>query len=66
MGGKAPRMARRSIRSKGTVMTKLKGPKKPKTEFTVKRIERKKTRHLTGSALVEAMAKIAASKRTHA
>lgn len=47
-------------------MTKLKGPKKPKTEFTVKRIERKKTRHLTGSALVEAMAKIAASKRTHA
>ena len=56
-------MARRSIRSKGTVMAKTKGHKKPKTEFSVKRIERKKTRHLTGSALVEAMAKIAASKR---
>ncbi len=27
-------------------MTKKKGPKKPKTEFMVKRIERKKTRHL--------------------
>lgn len=27
-------------------MTKKKGPKKAKTEFTVKRIERKKTRHL--------------------
>ncbi len=44
-------------------MTKMKGPKKPKTEFSVKRIERKKTRHLTGSALVEAMAKIAAAKK---
>lgn len=44
-------------------MTKQKGPKKPKMEFTVKRIERKKTRHLTGSALVEAMAKIAEAKR---
>jgi hypothetical protein len=41
-------------------MTKKKGPKKAKTEFTVKRIERKKTRHLKGSALVEAMAKMAA------
>jgi hypothetical protein len=28
------------------MMTKKKGPKKAKTEFTVKRIERKKTRHL--------------------
>jgi len=27
-------------------MTKKKGPKKAKLEFTVKRIERKKTRHL--------------------
>lgn len=44
-------------------MTKQKGRKKPKTEFTVKRIERKKTRHLTGSALVEMIAKIAAAKR---
>jgi hypothetical protein len=44
-------------------MAKSKGPKKPKTEFSVKRIERKQTRHLTGSALVEAMAKIAAAKR---
>ncbi|HUO58403.1 MAG TPA: hypothetical protein VMV05_09550 [bacterium] len=43
-------------------MTKLKGRKKAKTEFSVKRIERKQTRHLTGSALVEAMAKIAATK----
>ena len=41
-------------------MTKQKGPKKAKTEFTVKRIQRKKTRHLKGSALVEAMAKMAA------
>ncbi len=44
-------------------MTKQKGRKKPKTEFSVKRIERKKTRHLTGSALVEAMAKIAQAGR---
>jgi len=41
-------------------MTKKKGPKKAKTEFSVKRIERKQTRHLTGSALTEAMAKLAA------
>jgi hypothetical protein len=27
-------------------MAKTKGPKKPKTEFSVKRIERKQTRHL--------------------
>ena len=27
-------------------MTKKKGPKKAKTEFSVKRIERKQTRHL--------------------
>jgi hypothetical protein len=27
-------------------MTKKKGSKKPKTEFMVKRMERKKTRHL--------------------
>ena len=31
-------------------MTKKKGPKKAKTEFTVKRIERKKTRHLKNVA----------------
>ncbi len=31
-------------------MTKKKGPKKAKTEFTVKRIERKKTRHLKTNA----------------
>ena len=44
-------------------MAKQKGSKKPKTEFSVKRIERKKTRHLTGSALVEMVAKIEAAKR---
>ena len=44
-------------------MTKQKGRKKPKMEFTVKRIERKKTRHLTGSTLVEAIAKIEETKR---
>ena len=44
-------------------MTKQKGPKKPKFEFTVKRMERKKTRHLTGAALAEAQTKIAASKK---
>ncbi len=43
-------------------MTKKKGPKKPKTTFSVKRIERKQTRHLTGSALVEYMAKSMAPK----
>ena len=43
-------------------MTKKKGPKKAKTQFTVQRIERKKTRHLTGSALAEAMAKIDAGR----
>jgi hypothetical protein len=32
-------------------MTKKKGPKKPKTEFMVKRIERKKTRHLKSAAV---------------
>ena len=44
-------------------MTKQKGPKKAKTESSVKRIERKQTRHLTGSALVEAVAKFEAAKR---
>jgi hypothetical protein len=44
-------------------MTKQKGPKRAKTEFSVKRIEHKKTRHLTGSALVEAIAKIEGAKR---
>ena len=44
-------------------MTKQKGPKKAKMEFTVKRIERKKTRHLTGPALAEAQARIAAAKQ---
>jgi hypothetical protein len=45
-------------------MTKKKGPKKAKTTFSVLRIERKKTRHLTGAALAEAQAKIAAGKKT--
>jgi hypothetical protein len=31
-------------------MTKKKGSKKPKTEFMVKRMERKKTRHLKPAA----------------
>ena len=44
-------------------MTKQKGPKKAKLEFTVKRMERKKTRHLKGAALAEAQAKIAATKK---
>jgi len=44
-------------------MTKQKGNKRAKTEFTVKRIERKKTRHLTGSALTEMIAKIEAARR---
>ena len=44
-------------------MTKQKGPKKAKLQFTVNRIERKKTRHLKGTALAEALAKIAASKK---
>jgi hypothetical protein len=44
-------------------MTKQKGPKKPKTEFSVKRIERKQTRHLTGAALAEATAKLASAKK---
>jgi len=47
-------------------MTKQKGPKKAKTEFSVKRIERKQTRHLSGAALAEAVAKIAATKRKQA
>ena len=46
-------------------MTKTKGPKRAKLEFTTKRIERKKTRHLTGSALAEAMAKIAGGEKTY-
>jgi hypothetical protein len=41
-------------------MAKLKGPKKPKTEFSVKRIDRKQTRHLKGALLEEANAKTAA------
>ena len=44
-------------------MTKQKGPKRAKTEFTVNRIERKQTRHLTGTALADAIAKIAATKK---
>jgi hypothetical protein len=31
-------------------MAKKKGPKKPKTDFMVKRFERKKTRHLKNAA----------------
>jgi hypothetical protein len=38
-------------------MTKKKGPKKAKTESSVKRIERKKTRHLKPAASPEAAAK---------
>ena len=44
-------------------MAKLKGPKRAKLEFTVARIERKKTRHLKGAVLTEALAKIAATKK---
>ena len=44
-------------------MTKKKGRKKAKLEFTAQRIERKQTRHLSGSALTEMIAKIAAGKR---
>ena len=44
-------------------MTKQKGPKRAKLEFTVKRIENKKTRHLKGAVLEEALAKIAAAKK---
>ncbi len=40
-------------------MTKKKGPKKAKTEFTVKRIERKKTRHLKNIPAPEAAVKVA-------
>jgi hypothetical protein len=48
-------------------VTKQKGPKRPKTEFTQKRIERKKTRHLSPAALAEYEAKKAAAKKpTHA
>lgn len=47
-------------------MTKQKGPRKPKTELPVKRIKRKKTRPLTGSALVEAMAKFMEARRKSA
>ena len=42
-------------------MAKKKGPKKPKTEFSLKRIERKQTRHLSPAALAEWNAKKAAS-----
>ena len=41
-------------------MTKLKGRKKAKTLFTVKRIDRKQIRHLKGEALAEAMVKMEA------
>lgn len=44
-------------------MTKQKGPKRAKLEFTMKRIENKKTRHLKGAVLEEALAKIAAAKK---
>jgi hypothetical protein len=40
-------------------MTKKKGPKKAKTEFTVKRIERKKTRHLKNAPPPEIAVKVA-------
>jgi hypothetical protein len=36
----------RALKPSGGIMAKKKGRKKPKTEFSVKRIERKKTRHL--------------------
>jgi hypothetical protein len=41
-------------------MTKLKGRKKAKMLFTVKRIDRKQIRHLRGAALAEATAKMEA------
>ena len=44
-------------------MTKQKGPKRAKLAFTVSRIEKKKTRHLKGAVLAEALAKIEATKR---
>ena len=47
-------------------MTKQKGPKRAKLEFTMKRIENKKTRHLKGAVLEEALAKIAAGKKKKA
>lgn len=47
-------------------MARKKGPQKPKTDFPGKRVERKKTRLLTGSALVEAMAKIIEARRKSA
>ncbi len=37
-------------------MSKKKGPKKPKTEFMVKRIERKKTRHLKSAPVAAPVA----------
>ncbi|HVZ79798.1 MAG TPA: hypothetical protein VHE12_03245 [bacterium] len=36
-------------------MTKQKGPKKAKTLFMIKRLDRKKVRHLKGEALSKAM-----------
>lgn len=44
-------------------MSRKKGPKRPKMEFTVKRIERKQTRHLSPAALAAWEAKKAASEK---
>jgi len=44
-------------------MTKLKGPKRAKMPFTVARIERKKTRHLSPAALAEYNARKPAVKK---
>lgn len=41
-------------------MARHKGPKKPKTLFSVKRIDRKKIRHLKGEALSKAMVEMEA------
>jgi hypothetical protein len=45
-------------------MTKKKGPKKAKLEYTIKRIERKQTRHLKQAppAAIEGQKTVAAEK----
>lgn len=47
-------------------MTKPKGAPKPRKEFPVKGIKVSKTRLLTGSALVEAVAKASEARRKQA
>jgi hypothetical protein len=41
-------------------MTKQKGPKKAKTLFMIKRLDRKKIRHLKGETLAKAMVEMEA------